>query len=120
MRWGYQPSGSPDPSVAMACDELLVHAADARRGLGLDFPAAGLAARVLRRLFPWHEAGPDPWETLLRANGRLERAGRPSQHGWVWHAAPLSEWDGAPSASPLRSSGELFLVPLLFCQRLDV
>lgn len=60
---GFHPTGSPNASgfAAMACGELLVHADDAARGIGLAFhPDAGLAARVLARLFPWHEMGGDP------------------------------------------------------------
>ncbi len=94
---GFHPAGSPDPSgfAAMACDELLVHADDAARGLGLAFrPDAALAGRVLARLFPWHEAGDDPWRTLLWANGRIDQPGRADQQGWRWHCAPLAEWDG--------------------------
>lgn len=94
---GFHPAGSPDPSgfAAMACDELLVHADDAARGLGLAFrPDAALAARVLARLFPWHSAGDDPWRTLLWANGRTKLPGRPDQQGWRWHCAPLVEGDG--------------------------
>lgn len=94
---GFHPAGSPDSSgfAAMACDELLVHADDAARGLGLAFgPDAALAARVLARLFPWHEAGDDPWRTLLWAHGRIKLPGRSVQHGWHWHCAPLAEWDG--------------------------
>lgn len=59
----FHPAGSPDAAgfARMACDELLVHADDAARGLGLTFsPDAALTARVLARLFPWHEAGGDP------------------------------------------------------------
>lgn len=94
---GFHHYGAADPSgfAAMACDELLVHADDAARGLGLRFaPDPGLAGRVLARLFPWHETGGDPWQTLLWANGRIELGGRPSQQGWRWHCAPLSEWNG--------------------------
>ncbi|MHB8294634.1 MAG: hypothetical protein ACYDH5_08420 [Acidimicrobiales bacterium] len=98
---GFHPAGSPDPSgfAAMACDELLVHADDAARGLGLGFsPDSVLAARVLTRLFPWHELGGDPWRTLLWANGRIDPPGRPHQRphqrGWHRHCAPLAEWDG--------------------------
>lgn len=96
---GFHPSGSPDPSgfAGMACDELLVHTADAARGLGVPFEVeSGLAARVLARLFPWHEAGEDPWQTLLWANNRTSLPGRPDQNDWTWFAAPLSEWDGKP------------------------
>ena len=96
---GYHPFGSPDPEgfAAMACDELLVHADDAARGLGVSFtPDRRLAAAVLARLFPWHSLGPDedPWELLLWANGRMEVPGRARQRAWRWHCAPLSEWDG--------------------------
>lgn len=94
---GFHPAGSPDPSgfAAMGCDELLVHTHDAAQGLGLDFtPDHDLAAQVLARLFPWAEAGEDPWWTLLWANGRLDLPERPQQRGWQWHCAPLAEWDG--------------------------
>jgi hypothetical protein len=96
---GYHPAGSPDPSgfAAMACDELLVHGYDAASGLDARLqPDRQLAARVLGRLFPWHQAGDDAWATLLWANGRIELPGLPSQQGWRWHCAPLSEWNGQP------------------------
>ena len=97
---GFHPFGSPDPSgfAAMACDELLVHGADAARGLGVPFASdARLAAAVLARLFPWHAVSPgdDPWELLLWANGRVELPGLIRQDVWRWQCAPLSEWDGA-------------------------
>lgn len=96
---GFHPAGSPDPSgfAAMACDELLVHTRDAARALGEEFLAEGeLAARVLSRLFPWHEPDGDPWRHLLWANGRIELPGQPGQQGWQWHCAPLAEWNGSP------------------------
>lgn len=96
---GFHPAGAADPSgfAAMACDELLVHTSDAARGLGLRFaPGPELAGRVLARLFPWHDRGDDAWQTLLWANGRIDLPGRPNQAGWVWHCAPLAEWDGLP------------------------
>lgn len=95
---GFHPAGSPDPSgfAGMACDELLVHTYDAARGLGVIFqPDAGLAARVLARLFPWHKPSEDPWRTLLWANGRIDLPNRPGQKAWRWHCAPLAEWDGS-------------------------
>lgn len=95
---GFHPHGSPDLSgfAAMACDELLVHTDDAARSLGLRFaPDAALARRVLGRLFPWHDAGTDPWQTLLWANGRRGLPGRAAQQEWRWHCAPLAEWDGS-------------------------
>lgn len=92
---GFHPFGSPDPSgfAAMACDELLVHTDDALRGLGarLD-PPRPLAAAVLARLFPWHEAGDDPWLTLLWAHERPTDLDRPPVGRWRWHCAPLAEW----------------------------
>jgi hypothetical protein len=100
---GFHPAGAADASgfAAMGCDEMLIHADDAARGLGLPFaPDPGLAAVVLARLFPWHQAGDDPWQALRWANGRIELPGRPSQQGWRWHCAPLSDWDG--TVPPLR------------------
>jgi uncharacterized protein (TIGR03083 family) len=96
---GFHPAGAADASgfAAMACDELLIHTDDAARGLRSQFsPDADLAARVLRRLFPWHDPGDDPWQTLLWANGRVQLPGRPGQQGWIWHCAPLADWDGNP------------------------
>lgn len=94
---GFHPAGSPDPSgfAAMACDEYLVHTADAARGLRREFaPDPDLASRVLARLFPWHDPGDNPWRTLLWANGRADLPRHPHQKGWRWHCAPLAEWDG--------------------------
>jgi uncharacterized protein (TIGR03083 family) len=103
---GFHPFGSPDPSgfAAMACDELLVHAADAAAGLGRSFRGdERMASEVLARLYPWHTVDGDPWETLLWANGRVELPGRPFQTRWRWHCEPLSEWDGsAPAAAGAR------------------
>lgn len=101
---GFHPDGPADPSgfAAMACDELLVHTHDAARGLGRRFsPDPGLAARVLARLFPWHDPGDDPWQTLLWANNRVDLPGRQDQDGWAWHPAPLEDWDGKPPALSL-------------------
>lgn len=99
---GFHPAGAADPSgfAAMACDELLVHADDAARGLGLTFaPDPALAGRVLARLFPWHVPGDDdPWRLLLWANGRIDLPGRPNQADWRWHCAPLADWNGLPPA----------------------
>lgn len=83
--------------LAMGCDEILVHGWDAIRGLGGDFaPRADLAERTLRRLFPWVSPDPSPWLALLWANGRIDLPGQPTRPGpdWVWHCAPLDEWDG--------------------------
>ena len=99
---GWHPYGRADRSgfAAMGCDEVLVHGFDLAAGLGrpgqplpFDVPAE-LAGRVARRLFPWSPADEDPWTTLLWANGRVALGARPPQTRWLWHCAPLAEWDG--------------------------
>lgn len=100
---GFHPMGAADPSgfAAMACDEILVHTHDAGTGLEADFrPSAALAARVLTRLFPWHEPGDDPWTTLLWANGRLDLPGAPGRDAGGG-TAPHSPNGTAPYRSPL-------------------
>ena len=83
--------------AAMACDEMLIHSHDAARGLGFAFsPAPDLAEAVLRRLFPWVTDDDDPWAALQWANGRIALGDRPRLRDWVWHCAPLEEWDGKP------------------------
>ncbi len=89
---GWHPFGLPDASgfAGSACDEILVHTADAAVGLGLDFaPSADLAEGVLRRMFPWAPTDIDPWQALLWANGRLDLPGLERQVDWRWHCAPL-------------------------------
>jgi hypothetical protein len=86
----------PEGFVAMGCDEILVHADDVARGLGISFePPSDLCAAVLGRLFPWAPADDDPFAELLWANGRVALADRPRlASDWSWHCAPLDEWDG--------------------------
>ncbi|MGI9608471.1 MAG: maleylpyruvate isomerase N-terminal domain-containing protein [Acidimicrobiales bacterium] len=94
---GFHPFGSADPSgfAAMACDEMLVHSYDAHLGLASSFaPDDAIAGSVLARLFPWVDAGDQPWHALLWANGRIELPGAPRLRRWVWHCAPLEEWTG--------------------------
>jgi hypothetical protein len=94
----YHNHGMADTSgfLAMGCDEILVHGWDAVRGFGGEFaPPEDVAERVLRRLFPWAPTNEPSWQALLWANGRAdldshERLGP----DWVWHCAPLDEWDG--------------------------
>ncbi|MFE2873464.1 maleylpyruvate isomerase N-terminal domain-containing protein [Embleya sp. NPDC059259] len=102
---GFHPFGAADASgfAAMACDEMLVHTYDALRGLEVEFtPAGDLARATAARLFPWAPAHPDPWETLLWANGRRDLPGCARQTGWRWHCAPLDEWDGTIPHDPPR------------------
>ena len=111
----YHVAGTADPSgfVAMGMDELLVHAADITDGLGArSTPDERLVTLVLDRLFPWWPRDAEPWTALLWANGRADLPGRPSLGAaWVWHCAPLDEWDGTvprwdPAAGRMAAPGE--------------
>lgn len=95
----YHDAGMADAEgfLAMGCDEILVHGWDAVRGFGREFAVLeDLAGRVLRRLFPWAPTDLSPWPALLWANGRIGLPGQSRRTGpdWVWHCAPLDEWDG--------------------------
>jgi hypothetical protein len=82
----YHPAGMADPEgfCAMGCDEVLVHTHDIALGLGLvGDPSGDLAGRILHRLFPLAQPGPDPWHALLHANGRGM-----NHKDWTWQAAP--------------------------------
>ena len=101
---GYHPAGMADAEgfCAMGCDELLVHTHDLAAGLGLApfQPPRDLAARVLRRLFPWAPDDTEPWPTLLWANGRAALGDRARlDPDWGWHCAPLDEWDGTVASA---------------------
>ncbi len=100
----FHPSGLSDISGfrAMACSEILTHTNDILTGLGRGWtqrPNHDLCDRVIERDFPWapdHEEHGDRWEVLLWACGRMALPCRPRlDDQWWWHAAPLSEWDGA-------------------------
>ena len=95
---GHHLAGMADRTgfLALGCEEVLVHAGDAARGLGLPYePPAQIASKVLRRLFPWAPTGTDPHETLLWATGRGSLPGYDDlDEHWGMHPAPLSEWDG--------------------------
>lgn len=94
----YHPAGRADRSgvAAMGCDELLVHTGDVATALAVPFtPPPALAEPTLRRLFPWAPAEVEPWPGLLWANDRRDLPDHPRPGSrWVWHCAPLSEWDG--------------------------
>jgi len=94
----YHPAGMADTGgfVAMGMDELLLHTDDIVSGLGACFlPDDELVRLVLDRLFPWWPREVEPWSALRWVNGRLHLPGRPSLGAeWVWHCAPLEEWDG--------------------------
>jgi hypothetical protein len=94
----YHPAGMADAAgfVAMETDELLVHTNDILEGIdsGVE-PSEHLAILVLDRLFPWWPREAPPWEALLWANGRRALPGHDNPGAtWLWHCAPLDEWDG--------------------------
>lgn len=95
---GHHLAGMADPVgfLAMGCNETLVHGWDVACGLGLSYdPPRDLAAKVVRRLFPWAPTDTDEWTTLRWANGRAGIAGHDDVGpNWGWHCAPLAEWDG--------------------------
>jgi uncharacterized protein (TIGR03083 family) len=90
-------------ALAVACDELLVHSWDIRRGFHTDFVAPGdLALKITGRLFPWAPAAADPWPVLLWCNGRIALDGRPRLGAdWRRWLAPLADWDGDDPTGPV-------------------
>jgi hypothetical protein len=83
--------------LAMTCDEMLIHTDDILRSFELSLdPPRNLIVRVLARLFPWAPADTNPWMALRWANGREELPPPHDRLGpdWIWHCAPLEEWDG--------------------------
>ena len=98
----YHVLGRADPEsfLAMACVEVLVHAWDVAQGLDLPMgPPAGIAPKLLRRLYRLAPTGHDAWQTVLYASGRIPLGDLPHRHdgAWGWHVPPLAEWDGSPS-----------------------
>lgn len=95
---GMHEMGRADPSgfAAMGCDEMLIHTDDIATGLGATFdPPREVCARALARLFPWAPRDVEPWAGLRWANGRAPLGERPRlAPDWIWHCAPLDEWDG--------------------------
>jgi hypothetical protein len=95
---GFHPAGLSDAEgfVAMAIDELLIHTYDIATGLEIAFvPDPTAVLHVLNRLFPWWPRDAAPWDALLWANGRQALPDEANLgSAWLWHCAPLSEWDG--------------------------
>jgi hypothetical protein len=52
--------------------------------------AGGCSPGSVRVPTPGSGPGPDPWATLLWANGRMDLPGGPRQASWRWHCAPLA------------------------------
>jgi len=96
---GFHLAGMADAEgfMAMACAEILVHGADVAAGLGLELaPPDDLCRRVAGRLFPWAPQDRPGWDTLAWATGRIELPELDQlDSSWIWHCAPLDEWDGA-------------------------
>lgn len=104
----FHPAGMADASgfVAMGMDELLVHTHDIVTTLGGELrPPDALVVAVLDRLFPWWPRREPPWDALLWANGRLALHEHDNPGAsWLWHCAPLDEWDGrVPAWDPINS-----------------
>jgi hypothetical protein len=95
---GYHPAGLSDADgfLAMETDELLIHTHDICSGFKVAFaPPDELVVPILDRLFPWWPQDTDPWQALLWANGRCSLPHQSNLgSAWLWHCAPLSEWDG--------------------------
>ncbi len=102
-RRGWHGAGLPDAEgfLAMGCTEVLLHCWDALAGTEVAFAGDDdIADHVLQRLFPWQPKETPRWQTLLFATGRGELEGFESPgERWLWHNAPLDEWDGEERTS---------------------
>ncbi|MEU6479711.1 hypothetical protein ABZ858_22995 [Streptomyces sp. NPDC047017] len=84
--WRRVPCG-PTVFAAMGVAEILLHADDITRTLGMDWlPSASLCVAVLDRLFPGAPPG-EPVRVLLWCTGRGELDALPRRTSWVWKAA---------------------------------
>ncbi len=107
---GWYPNSLPDAEgfIAMACTEALLHCWDVMNGT--DFQFAGdeeVSGRLLDRLFPWCPSDTSRWQTLLFVTGRAELEGYDSPgERWMWHADPMSEWDGTEPRSDIWVGGD--------------
>ncbi|GAB3446730.1 hypothetical protein GCM10027517_29420 [Phycicoccus ginsengisoli] len=90
---GFHPSGNPDASgfAAIGIVEGALHAWDVLTAQDIPFEVdAGIAERVLHRVFPDVVPGADPWQDLLAATGRTEETrGRP----WRWDSSVRDDHD---------------------------
>ncbi len=89
-RRAWHPFGTADPGgfAAMGILEVLVHTWDIRAGTGQPWMIpTGLSARVLARLFPELEAGPDPADQLLWATGRATDPQLGRRESWRWDSS---------------------------------
>jgi hypothetical protein len=90
--------------LAMACEEMLIHTWDICQGFDEEFTAPDeIAQAVVARIFPWAPADCTAWQAQLWCSDRIELEGRGRIGQWGWHAAPLSEWSGAPHAETVFS-----------------
>jgi hypothetical protein len=100
----YHFTGSADAAgfVAMGCAEVMIHTEDIASTIGDGYRAPDdLTDRVVRRLFPWAPEHDDPWARFRWCTGRAALEGHQRQGPeWLWHAAPVAEWDGVPRTEP--------------------
>lgn len=90
----WHPLGQADKEdfLALACNELVIHASDVARAHGPGPEAdADFSDRLLQRLFPSAARAIDeePWQVLLWANGRPSTTRREPQDAWSSHPQPL-------------------------------
>ncbi len=84
---GFHPSGNPDASgfAAIGIVEGAAHAWDVLTAHDIPFAVeAGIAERVLNRVFPDARRTDDPWTDLLAATGRTDETRGTS---WRWDSS---------------------------------
>jgi hypothetical protein len=95
---GHHVCGPSDSTgfAALGVVETIVHTDDILAGLGQQWvPPGELCRRAGARLFPWAPVDTDPTTTLFWATGRRDPPnGARREARWIYHTAPLSEWDG--------------------------
>lgn len=90
----WHPLGMTDEEgfLALACNELVIHASDVARAHGAEPEVdEDFCRRLLDRLFPLAAppADEEAWQVLLWANGRPSVTGRLPQKSWRSHPRPL-------------------------------